>query len=56
MDILKTGLDTYCFELKGNFTDSTVKNTGEMGGRMGDINYLAHWTNPELRAVFCKVL
>ena len=32
MDILKNGLDTYeCFELKGNLTGSTERNTGELG-------------------------
>ena len=36
MDILKNGLYTfYCFELKGNLTNSTVQNTGETG----DINW-----------------
>ena len=35
MDILKNGLYTfYCFELKGNLTNSTVQNTAETG----DIN------------------
>ena len=32
MDILKNGLDAYkFFELKGNLTGSTVRNTGETG-------------------------